>query len=134
MYVGEHPFGLYALPSLVDQSVATVNHLNYGALLIEGPNEAASVGNIGDSAHHKSEGTNLKDLQNSLDNVLPSRKDIDVTPSYPLIILGMILLRFSYLSVVNVDFIVSTLHFSQDIIKLPPTVKQLCLVDRKQVQ
>lgn len=88
LYVGEHPFGLYALPSLVDQSVATVNHLNFGALLIEGPNEEPTVGNIADSSHHNPESSNLKDLQNSLDNVLPSRKDLDVTPSYPLIILG----------------------------------------------
>ncbi|XP_034247460.1 serine/threonine-protein kinase/endoribonuclease IRE1 [Thrips palmi] len=88
LYVGEHPFGLYALPSLVDQSVATVNHLNFGALLIEGPNEGSTAGNVGDSTQHNPGSSNLKDLQSNLDNVLPARKDIDVTPSYPLIILG----------------------------------------------
>lgn len=88
LYVGEHPFGLYALPSLVDQSVATVNHLNFGALMIEGPNQDPIASNVGDSKLQKPEHSTLKGLQNNLDNVLPSRKDLDVTPSYPLIILG----------------------------------------------
>lgn len=88
LYVGEHPFGLYALPSLVDQSVATVNHLNFGALLIEGPNGPPSV-NLNDASDKQQSSTvRTSTPSSSLDLVLPSKNEIDVSPSYPLIILG----------------------------------------------
>lgn len=86
LYVGEHPFGLYALPSLVDQSVATVDHLKFGALLIEGPHEAPS--NLDDSAHDTGKQGPRNVPSNSLDNLLLSNREMDVSPSYPLIILG----------------------------------------------
>lgn len=48
LYVGEHLHGMYALPSLVDQSTATIAHL--GLPLLEGPSldteEATSDANI----------------------------------------------------------------------------------------
>lgn len=89
MYVGEHPFGLYALPSLVDQSVVTVNHLNFGALLIEGPDKVPAV-NPDDKPQNSASPIPRSPPENSLDNVLLSKKEIDVAPSYPLIILGEI--------------------------------------------
>lgn len=87
LYVGEHPFGLYALPSLVDQSVVTVNHLNFGALLIEGPDDDPTSGS--DRAPHGAPQMKQENPSSrSLDNLLPSTNAIDVSPSYPLIILG----------------------------------------------
>lgn len=41
LYIGEHVHGLYALPSLVDSSTATITN-NAGYLMLEGPNIAAS--------------------------------------------------------------------------------------------
>lgn len=38
LYVGEHLFGLYALPSLVDQNVVTITSSENGPLLLDGPN------------------------------------------------------------------------------------------------
>ena len=71
---------------MVDQNVATVDHLKFGALLIEGPSEAPS--NSDDSSN----GATNQGLRNThssnLDNLFPSNKEIDVSPSYPLIILG----------------------------------------------
>lgn len=86
LYVGEHPYGLYALPSLVDQSVATVNHLHFGALLIEGPDEAPAV-DSDDTPHNTGQPTKNPALSN-LEHPLPSNNAIDVSPSFPLIILG----------------------------------------------
>lgn len=37
LYIGEHPHGLYALPSLVDQNLVTINPSLPGLLLLEGP-------------------------------------------------------------------------------------------------
>lgn len=87
LYVGEHPFGLYALPSLVDQSVATVNHLNFGALLLEGPGDVPTPNSADVKEPTKSQ-TSKDSFSSGLENVLPSKNEIDVSPSYPLIILG----------------------------------------------
>ncbi|KAL3272858.1 hypothetical protein HHI36_014319 [Cryptolaemus montrouzieri] len=38
LYVGQHNFGLYALPSLVDQNVVTITASDAGRLLLTGPN------------------------------------------------------------------------------------------------
>lgn len=37
LYVGDHTYGLYALPSLVDQNVVTITASDSGPLLLGGP-------------------------------------------------------------------------------------------------
>lgn len=37
LYVGDHSYGLYALPSLVDQNVVTITASENGPLLLGGP-------------------------------------------------------------------------------------------------
>lgn len=37
LYIGEHTYGLYALPSLVDQNMVTITSSEAGPLLLEGP-------------------------------------------------------------------------------------------------
>ncbi|XP_076175051.1 serine/threonine-protein kinase/endoribonuclease Ire1 isoform X2 [Ptiloglossa arizonensis] len=37
LYIGQHRYGLYALPSLVDSTTATISSNNIGQLLLEGP-------------------------------------------------------------------------------------------------
>lgn len=38
LYIGQHPHGLYAIPSLVDQNVVTITGSDSGKLLLSGPN------------------------------------------------------------------------------------------------
>lgn len=42
LYVGEHLYGLYALPSLVDQNVVTITASQDGPLLLSGPHAPSS--------------------------------------------------------------------------------------------
>ncbi|KAK3929300.1 Serine/threonine-protein kinase/endoribonuclease IRE2 [Frankliniella fusca] len=87
LYVGEHPHGLYALPSLVDQSVVTVKHIN-SPLLLEGPEEV-SVSDSDDNSYRGPPVKGENPSSHGLNNLLPSTNAIDVAPSYPYaIILG----------------------------------------------
>lgn len=43
LYIGQHRHGLYALPSLVDLTTATISN-NIGQLLLEGPLSVPQLG------------------------------------------------------------------------------------------
>ena len=43
LYIGQHSHGLYALPSLVDLTTATISN-NIGQLLLEGPLSVPQLG------------------------------------------------------------------------------------------
>lgn len=45
LYIGQHRHGLYALPSFVDSTTATISS-NIGQLLLEGPLPVSQSGNV----------------------------------------------------------------------------------------
>ena len=78
LYVGEHLHGLYALPSLVDANVMTIEGKNDGVLLLEGPRTMSREYEGRDDFVSSSELEDLISLSESGSNGDP----------YPIILLG----------------------------------------------
>ncbi|OAD60687.1 Serine/threonine-protein kinase/endoribonuclease ire-1 [Eufriesea mexicana] len=74
LYIGQHRYGLYALPSLVDSTIAPISS-NIGQLLLEGPLSVPQLG--------KNDNGNI-----SLSNAYFDNTDFIAQPGYQIITLG----------------------------------------------
>ncbi|XP_015122831.1 serine/threonine-protein kinase/endoribonuclease IRE1 [Diachasma alloeum] len=80
LYIGEHIHGLYALPSLVDSSTATISS-NSGHLLLEGPVVVPQIGKNNNGVSHEESAT--------VGNEPPGDQSMDeVTQENNIIVLG----------------------------------------------